>query len=1015
MPELAQRARRRSVSVATVLAALATLAAMLPDALAQAPPNDPFWRQGQPAPPQPAAPATPAPAAPRPAAPASAPAARVIARIDGRPITQLDFDRVAEPYFQTVRAQLGGNLSGEMLRMANFNVFDELLRRELLSIEAQRQKLEPTQSDIDEILMQDPSFQTNGKFDPAKLEMFKTSPSTNYQTVLPRLRQLATMRKLDGQLRKRFTPPASQLRAEWNKRNDQVRFKSLALLTRDLSIEPEASEAEVAAYYAAHTDQFMRRSRLHLRYARLPIPPPGDSARARVEAGALEHGRAIADSLRRGLLPDSGGSLLDSGPFEVPPASIPGVGRVGGLADTLMRAETDLAIRVVGPYPWRDAVYVGVVAGREPKRLPPLGEVRGDAKRRADVEKRRTSAETERRAWWEAHRDRWRTTRIQLTRLVLNTDRLTVQPEPLDIVRWYALNGRSLQEPADSVQKPLPPLNDSLRAVVREHLARELRPRHAADIMGRVAAAFGSTRDAQALARANGASAETLSFVRPAAYDSLFGAQFVDSLLTTGLAIRGKVQGPRAFSNWWIVWRVDAVDTAFVLPYETARGRSDAAFAEERRKQDEAEGRTYFAQHHAGYLTPEKFGLDYVSVPVMNADSVKVPEAALRHEYEANAAKYRQEEQVRARHILFMTRDAGPDVDRVARQRADSLLAAIRKDGGDFGELAKRFSQEPGASNSGGELGWFGRNRMVKEFETAAFALKPGEISGVVKTQFGYHIIQCEEHKAAGAKPFDEVRAGIRLALAQSRADSSAQKAAESLRRRLALGGDPKALAAPLGGVVQAVPAPVTEPLPKFGFVPGLVKDMPTLVPGKWAPAIYHAGNTYLVLRLREKVAPQPATFDDVKTQVIEDVKNDKRRAVMDRKVAVIRSGLAAGATLDSLAAEYGGLKDSGFLTQSAGFVPGIGNEPRVVERAFAVPAGKTTDSLQIANGVLWLRVDERKAADDAAFKLAAPQLESEILKKKYDEWMDERKKTVRIEILRADLKGPRPGLPRSG
>jgi peptidyl-prolyl cis-trans isomerase D len=355
-----------------------------------------------------------------------------------------------------------------------------------------------------------------------------------------------------------------------------------------------------------------------------------------------------------------------------------------------------------------------------------------------------------------------------------------------------------------------------------------------------------------------------------------------------------------------------------------------------------------------------------------------------------------------------MTRDPEPGVEKQAKARADSLLAAIRKDGGDFAELARRFSQEPGAPTSGGDLGWFGRGRMVKEFEAAALALKPGEISPVVKTQFGYHIIKLEDRKPAGLKPFDEVRGEIRLQMAQARGDSTARRSANALRRRLALGGDAKVLAAPHGGIVSAPPIAASEPVPAIGSAPGLAQDLPAMKPGKWAPALYRAGDRYLVVRVREQVPIRPAEFDEVKPQAIEAMKSAKRRAVMDRKVASLRLGLSSGASLDSLAAPYGGLRDSGFLGQTAGFVPIVGSEPRVLQRAFAMKPGEVTDTLQVSPGVLWLRLEEKKSGDSDAFRAASAQIEAELAKKRYDSWVEERKKTVRIEILRPDLKGPR-------
>jgi parvulin-like peptidyl-prolyl isomerase len=940
-------------------------------------------------------------------APAGSP---VIARIGGRPVTQTEFDEVAMPYFRMLKGQLGASFTGDIQKIATFNVLDELIRRELLVIESQREKLEVSQAEMDALLMQDPFFLTNGRFDPVKFNRYKTTPGTNYLQVQPRIREMAVMNKLDQSLRKRFTPTPAQVRAEWIKRNDQVRVKLLPLLTRDMPIEPEATEGEWAEYYRAHPDQFMRRTRVRLRYARLPLPPEGDSTRAVEESKALDRAKAIADSLRRGTLPDSAAELTDSGLFDIPAQFVPGLGHVAGLVDTLGHLDLDSTLRILGPYPTHDAVVVGLVAERQPRHLPPMREVLGDVKRRADVEKRRAINEAERRAFYESHRERWRGARAALTRVTLNPSTIAVTaPTPQEVDRWYAEHGRSLFGVPDSSKAWLPPIDDSLRAVTRARLTEEQRAHRLAETMARIVTAMRTARDARALAKANGAAAETLSVWKSSDPDTLFDAAFAESLLASATAAKGTVQGPRAFGRAWAVWRVDAVDTSFAPPYEAVRARSDLEFAQDRRERDAAEASAYFGQHREEFKTPVKYALDYVAVPIPPPDSVRVPEAEIRRQYDANPNDYRQEEQVKARHILFATRDPRPDVDKMAKARADSLLAAIRKDGGDFAELAKRFSQEPGAPTSGGDLGWFGRGRMVKEFEDAAFALAPGEISPVVKTQFGYHIIKVEARKAAGMKPFEEARVEIRMHLAQSRGDSLARRSADALRRRLVLGGDAKVLAAPYGGVVSAAPISATEALPAIGFTPGLARELPAMTPGTWAQNVYRAGSTYLVARMRQRIPERPAEFEEVKNQAAEAMRSAKRRAALTRKVEAIRSGLAAGASLDSLAAPYGGLRDSGFMGQSAGFVPMLGTEPRVVQKAFAMSPGEVTDTLQVALGVVWMRVEEKKSGDPASFKTASTQIEGELTKKKYDEWVEEKKKSVTIEILRPDLKGPRP------
>ncbi len=140
---------------------------------------------------------------------------------------------------------------------------------------------------------------------------------------------------------------------------------------------------------------------------------------------------------------------------------------------------------------------------------------------------------------------------------------------------------------------------------------------------------------------------------------------------------------------------------------------------------------------------------------------IAVADARADEFYKANPELFVRPEQVKARHILVRT---GEQADAKAKEEARRQMEEIRKQavgGGDFAELAKAHSQDPGSKESGGDLGFFARGQMVKPFEDAAFALAVNEISPVVETQFGYHLIQVTERKAAETVAFDEVKPRI--------------------------------------------------------------------------------------------------------------------------------------------------------------------------------------------------------------------------------------------------------------
>ena len=418
--------------------------------------------------------------APQPAPrPAQTPAAVgtdaiIIARVEGRPITQGMYDRIAGPYFARMKAQLGDNFKGEVLKSARQTVLDELIRREVLAIEVQKQHIVATDDEVDAMLHQEPAFQTNGQFDPAKLQAFKLSPQSNYQAMLPQLREFAASVKLDQQLHERMAPSAAAVRAEFEKRYAIVRFHFLALQRREMSLEPESTEPEWQAYYQAHPAEFTKKAQMRLRYRRLPLPPATDSTRAAAEAQAFARGRQWADSLRAGTLADSSAETVDTGLFDVGAPVIPGLGRSPELATEVVHADSVTSARVLGVFRIADAVIVPTVAERQPKRLPPLNAVVGDVKRRADSEKRKLAAEADRRAYYDAHRDRYRGTRVALTRLTLLMASYKARPIPdAEVKRWYQTHGHTLYGLPDSSHAWLPPFTDSLRRVSDRRMARE--------------------------------------------------------------------------------------------------------------------------------------------------------------------------------------------------------------------------------------------------------------------------------------------------------------------------------------------------------------------------------------------------------------------------------------------------------------------------------------------------------------------------------------------------------------
>lgn len=182
--------------------------------------------------------------------------------------------------------------------------------------------------------------------------------------------------------------------------------------------------------------------------------------------------------------------------------------------------------------------------------------------------------------------------------------------------------------------------------------------------------------------------------------------------------------------------------------------------------------------------------------------------ALARTMYQADAKSFQLPEQVRIRHILIAP---GKDKDdAAAAKQAKDLLTQLRA-GGDFAALAKEHSADPGSAAKGGDLGFFAQGRMVPEFDNAAFAMqKPGELSDVIKTQFGYHILQLEERKPAGQQSFDEVKDALLAKVKQAEVQKGRNELAEQLEATMKL--DEPAVKATVERLTQQQSTPAKKP-----------------------------------------------------------------------------------------------------------------------------------------------------------------------------------------------------------
>lgn len=180
-------------------------------------------------------------------------------------------------------------------------------------------------------------------------------------------------------------------------------------------------------------------------------------------------------------------------------------------------------------------------------------------------------------------------------------------------------------------------------------------------------------------------------------------------------------------------------------------------------------------------LTDEHLAKGYVQKNILS--KVKVTDKDVEEYYKNHIKEFEKPESVRVRHILIGFKgDISDDEKKKLRKKAEDILRKA-KDGNDFAKLASEYSDDPGSKAKGGDLGYFPRGNMVPEFENAAFSLKPGEISDIVETPYGYHIIKLEDKKAAETPAFDSVKDQAKIKATQAEEQKKINEFIEKARK----------------------------------------------------------------------------------------------------------------------------------------------------------------------------------------------------------------------------------------
>lgn len=449
----------------------------------------------------------------------------------------------------------------------------------------------------------------------------------------------------------------------------------------------------------------------------------------------------------------------------------------------------------------------------------------------------------------------------------------------------------------------------------------------------------------------------------------------------------------------------DQVEKAKIRYLQVPRAR----FAQEVQASP-AEIQAYFRTHHQELRLPEQRDVAYLLVDGNSAATqVKLTDADLQSYYGAHKAEFSREEQVHVRHVLVMVTDQRTDAQALARiQEAKKKL-----DGGaDFAKVAAEYSDDTASKANGGDLGFFGRNRMVKEFEEAAFGAAPNKLVGPVKSSFGYHLLQVLDRQPGGQTPFEQAKEMIRARLTGERARELATAKAKDLAARLAKNkprsaDELKTLAQQNPGTTFAETGKfsATDVIPGIGRNPSFTAAAVALKQGEVSEPI-QLPQGWAILYLKGIDPPRASELKDVEPRVKAAVESQKLQQVAMQKLQAARSEIAAGKTLDQVAAAMGvPVKETPQEFGGDGTVPGIGYNPDLAKAALSLPVGQVGGPVADAQGGLLFQVTDRKSWDPKQFAANREQTRSTLMREKLNRLegslVEQRKRELGVEYDR--------------
>lgn len=422
---------------------------------------------------------------------------------------------------------------------------------------------------------------------------------------------------------------------------------------------------------------------------------------------------------------------------------------------------------------------------------------------------------------------------------------------------------------------------------------------------------------------------------------------------------------------------------------------------------DAAAVKAFFEKHREQYRVPEKVKVAYLEIdPKDFRDRVKIDERDMESYYEDHLSEFSEPRKVRARHILFkLAEDAGKKKEKTVLALAEKVLKAARS-GEDFAALAEKYSEDAATRGKGGDLGYFGEGQMVKAFGDAAFNLKKGEISDLVRTRFGYHIIKVEDIRPAGTKSLKEVRDRVEDALLSAGSADLAQEKGLSLLDQMPYDADLAAYGAAHGFKVKYTGYFSEDaPIAGLGGDRNLRTSLFSLEKKESSDLIELNGRFYLFQVVDRQPSHLPK-LKEVEAAVRDALVSELSVTRAKKDAEAYLAELRKGRPWDGLAKEKRMTpEETGFFSRR-GPTPKMGNVPGLKDAVFRLNKDNPYPDRIFENdrGAFVVRWEGRKGIDRSKYEKEKEQYRVSLMQAKHQvafrDWIEGLKKRACIEIV---------------